>query len=261
MYSVVEQQIKAIKAAQPASDKNAPSILQKAANKALAGGMAGAAAMVVQVSTLMWMRTTMNYQYRYGMSTTQALKAIYADGGGGLRGVLRFYKGFLPALVQGPLSRFGDTAANTGALALLDSYDSTKDLPVGVKTLTASASAAVFRMFLMPVDCLKTTLQVEGANGLPMLASKIKANGIGVLWYGAVASATATFVGHYPWFFTNNLMHEKLPQPKEFMPFIGNEFIQKLCRNAVRLSAANAGCSGACTRAPCNPAPITKALH
>ena len=68
--------------------------------------------MVVQVSTLMWMRTTMNYQYRYGMSTTQALKAIYADGGGGLRGVLRFYKGFLPALVQGPLSRFGDTAAN-----------------------------------------------------------------------------------------------------------------------------------------------------
>jgi hypothetical protein len=26
---------------------------------------------VTQVTTLMWMRTTMNYQYRYGTSTTQ----------------------------------------------------------------------------------------------------------------------------------------------------------------------------------------------
>jgi hypothetical protein len=32
-----------------------------------------------------------------------------------------------------------------------------------------------------------------------MLAKKIKANGIGVLWYGGVATMTATFVGHYPW--------------------------------------------------------------
>ena len=29
-------------------------------------------------------------------------------------GIPRFYRGLLPALVQGPLSRFGDTAANTG---------------------------------------------------------------------------------------------------------------------------------------------------
>ncbi len=198
MYSPIEEQLRSIRAAQ-AAKPSAGEILQKAANRALSGGLAGAGAMVVQVSTLMWMRTTMNYQYRHGTSTLTAIKTLYADGGGGVRGVLRFYKGFLPALVQGPLSRFGDTAANTGALALLDSYDATKNLPIGVKTLTASASAAIFRMFLMPVDCLKTTLQVEGANGLPMLASKIKANGPGVLWYGAVASATATFVGHYPW--------------------------------------------------------------
>jgi len=189
--------------------------------------------MVVQVSTLMWMRTTMNYQYRHGTTTMVALRTLYADGGGGLSGVLRFYKGFLPALVQGPLSRFGDTAANAGALALLDSYESTKGLPVGVKTLTASASAAGFRMFLMPVDCLKTTLQVEGKNGLPMLAKKIKANGPGVLWYGAVATATATFVGHYPWFYTRNTLQESLPPPPEFMPFIGNVFAQKLMRSAV----------------------------
>lgn len=159
LYSPVEQQLKAIKAAQPAKDPM--SVLVNAKNKALAGGMAGAGAMVVQVSTLMWMRTTMNYQYRHGGTTTQALKIIYADGGRGVRGVLRFYKGFVPALFQGPLSRFGDTAANTGALALLDSYDSTKDLPIAAKTLVASVSAALFRVVLMPIDCLKTTMQVH----------------------------------------------------------------------------------------------------
>ena len=163
MYSPIEHQLKTIKAAQAERPKDTMSILKAASDRALSGGLAGAGAMVVQVSTLMWMRTVMNYQYRHGYTTTQAIRILYTDGGGGLSGVLRFYKGFAPALLQGPLSRFGDTAANVGALALLDSYDATKGLPVGVKTLTASASAAAFRMFLMPVDCLKTTLQVHAS--------------------------------------------------------------------------------------------------
>ena len=55
------------------------------------------------------------------------------------------------------MSRFGDTAANTGMLALLEDVDS---IPVGVKTFAASAAAALFRIFLMPVDALKTIMQV-----------------------------------------------------------------------------------------------------
>ena len=43
----------------------------------------------------MWMRTTMNYQYRYGTTTTQAMRKLYAEGG-----VLRFYRGITPALFQ-----------------------------------------------------------------------------------------------------------------------------------------------------------------
>ena len=43
----------------------------------------------------MWMRTTMNYQYRYGTTTTQALRKLYAEGG-----VRRFYRGIAPALFQ-----------------------------------------------------------------------------------------------------------------------------------------------------------------
>lgn len=45
----------------------------------------------------------------------------------------------------------------------------------------------------MPVDALKTTLQVEGAQGLKVLGSKIAAGGPFVLWHGALAASTATY--------------------------------------------------------------------
>ncbi len=63
--------------------------------------------------------------------------------------------------MQGPLSRFGDTAANAGTLSLLESYEATAHLNVGLKTLVASASAAAFRIVLMPVDATKTIMQVS----------------------------------------------------------------------------------------------------
>ena len=46
-------------------------ILNKAGKRALGGGAAGAIAMFTQVGALMWMRTTMNYQYRNGGSTSK----------------------------------------------------------------------------------------------------------------------------------------------------------------------------------------------
>lgn len=56
-------------------------VIQKAARRAGEGGLAGAAAMGINVCSLMWIRTTINYQYRYGTSTSQAFRALYADGG------------------------------------------------------------------------------------------------------------------------------------------------------------------------------------
>ena len=50
---------------------------------------------MIQVTSLMWMRTTMNYQYRYGTTTTQAMRKLYGEGG-----VRRFYRGITPALFQ-----------------------------------------------------------------------------------------------------------------------------------------------------------------
>ena len=101
-------------------------------------------------------------------------------------------------MIQGPLSRFGDTAANTGILTLMDSHESTKALPVGVKTVAASFSAACFRIFLMPVDTVKTTMQVTGK--FSSVVDKVKVTGPFALYNGSLAAASATFVGHYPWY-------------------------------------------------------------
>lgn len=85
------------------------SIFEKAGKRALGGGKAGASAAVVQVCSLMWLRTSMNYQYRYGGNLQSSLKTLWNEGG-----IPRLYQGLPFAIVQGPLSKFGDTAANTG---------------------------------------------------------------------------------------------------------------------------------------------------
>ena len=94
---------------------------------------------------------------------------------------------------QGPFSRFGDTAANSFILALL----ATLTWPVLIKTIAASVASACFRMILTPIDTLKTTQQTNGAKGgLKLLRERVKEKGVGCLWYGALATAAATFVGH-----------------------------------------------------------------
>lgn len=194
--------------------------LKKAGVRALGGGTAGAMAMALQVGSLMWMRTIMNYQYRYGTSFKQAASTLYKEGG-----IRRFYRGIAPALVQGPLSRFGDTASNVGMLALLENYEATAKLPVGLKTIAASAAAASFRIALMPVDTVKTIMQVEGAAGIPKLKAKFAAHGPSVFYHGALAASAATFAGHYPWFATYNYLDARLPVP--------TERLEKLARSAL----------------------------
>ncbi|CBY33619.1 unnamed protein product [Oikopleura dioica] len=193
-------------------------ILEKASKRALGSGGAGASAMVVQVCSLMWMRTIMNYQYRYGMSTAEAARILYKQGG-----IRRFYRGVGPALLQGPLSRFSDTAANAGMLTVMNSHPALVDLPMSVKTIGASAAAASMRVFLMPIDTLKTTMQVEGKNGLKLLRQKV-AKSPTALYHGSMGAMSATFVGHYPWFVTYNTLQEKVPTP--------DGAAKKLVRNA-----------------------------
>ena len=178
-------------------------------------GFRGSLAMVTQVTTLMWLRTIMNNQYRYGHPLIYTTKQLYQEGG-----IKRFYRGYTAALAIGPLSRFGDTAANAFVINNLKDTN----LPTAVKTLTGSGIAATWRIFLMPLDAIKTSLQVDGS--LQLLRNKIKSNGVAVLYYGTTASMLSTFVGHYPWFLTYNLLNSKLPKYEEtYKNLLRNGFI------------------------------------
>jgi|EP00927_Polykrikos_kofoidii_P049313 hypothetical protein len=214
-----------------ASAKTQPTfseVLSKASSKALSGGIAGMGAQAINVFTLMWMRTIMNYQYRYGGTTAEVAKKLYAEGG-----IPRFYRGLAPGLIQAPMSRFGDTAANDGALAALEHTS----LPTFAKTLAASLSAGLFRVVLMPIDAWKTTKQVEGEKGLKQLIEKSKKHP-SALWQGAMGAMAATWVGHYPWFYTNNQLRESL--------FDFNIPYGKYVRNAV-IGFASATVSDTCS--------------
>ena len=60
----------------PSVEEQSP--VQLALRSALGGGISGGIAMFVNVGALMWLRTTINYQYRYGASQ-HARDAMQAD--------------------------------------------------------------------------------------------------------------------------------------------------------------------------------------
>jgi hypothetical protein len=185
-------------------------ILQTSLTKAMKGGVAGSSAMILQVCSLMWLRTTMNYQYRYGTTFLGTIRKLYNQGG-----IPRFYRGLTPALLQGPLSRFGDTAANVGVLAYLDKNENTSNLNIGVKTAIASGIASLWRINLMPLDTIKTMLQVNGKKTFKILKYKYKMGGPSIFYHGSLGAFGATYMGYFPWFYTFNLLNEKLPEYRE----------------------------------------------
>ena len=133
-------------------------------NKAWKSGIAGYREMILQVCSLMWLRTIVNYQYKYGTPMKETILKLYNQGG-----LRRFYSGFLPALIQGPIIKFGDTFANT--IVLETFYKS--NLPIFIKTLAGSLSAALIRILLTPVDTIKTMCQVHGKEAKSIFKNKI----------------------------------------------------------------------------------------
>jgi len=176
-------------------------ILKKSAKT----GTSGASAMVIQVSSLMWLRTTMNYQFKNGGSFPNALKTLYGQGG-----IVRFYRGYLPALMVGPLSRFGDTGMNELSKLAFNRYS--PDAPIFIQTSVASVMAGMWRLTTTPIDTWKTTKQVHGERGIEVLKGKMRTMGPIALYQGAFAASLATVVGHYPWYLTFNYMNEYLPK-------------------------------------------------
>ena len=181
----------------------ASKVLKTAMQKAFKGGVTGSIAGVAQVFSFMWLRTAMNYQYANGGNgTLSTVAALYEEGG-----LPRLYRGVQYALVQNPLSRFGDAAANAAVPALV--LQLVPGIPLPASQAVASATAAGWRILIAPVDALKTALQVDGS--ATALTDRISTVGPGVLWRGSLAAAAATFVGNYPWFLTYNSLDQSLP--------------------------------------------------
>lgn len=117
-------------------------------------------------------------------------------------GIPRLYSGVSFALIQAPLSRFVSTAANDGVGELLRDLD----WGPGREVIIASMVVGIFRMMLMPIDTCKTVLQIEHKVGLSTLLSKVREGKVHLLYSGALANAASSFIGHYPWFYTYNLL-------------------------------------------------------
>eukprot|EP01083_Nonionella_stella_P286870 976392_1 len=80
-------------------------------------------------------------------------------------------------------------------------------------------------------------MQVTGS--FSNVANKIKASGPTVLYHGSLASASATFVGHYPWFFTYNFLSEKIPKQDDQLRELGRRAILGFCSSAVSDTCSN----------------------
>ena len=184
--------------------------------QAINSGLNGFKAMTIQVFSLMWLRTIINYQYKNGGSFTEVLLKLYKEGG-----IRRFYSGIIPALIQGPLCRFGDTFSN----AIVFNYLKNTPIPIFIKTGLASGTAGIIRMILFPVDTIKTMRQVEGKNAIIILQKKIKEKGLLSLYDGALANGVLSIIGHYPWFLVHNYLDS-------YLPMDNNKIILRLMRNA-----------------------------
>ena len=184
--------------------------------QAIKAGLNGYKAMTIQVCSLMWLRTIMNYQYKNGGSFKEVLLKLYKEGG-----IRRFYSGIIPALIQGPLCRFGDTFSNAIILNFLKPYP----IPIFIKTILASGTAGIIRIILTPIDTIKTMRQVEGQNAMTKLTKKVKENGFFSLYDGALANSALSIIGHYPWFLVHNYLDK-------YIPMYNNSIMFMLMRNA-----------------------------
>ena len=184
--------------------------------QALKSGLNGFKAMTIQVFSLMWLRTIMNYQYKNGGTFKEVFLKLYKEGG-----IRRFYSCIIPALIQGPLSRFGDTFSNALILNFLKQYP----IPIFIKTGLASGTAGIIRIILFPVDTIKTMKQVEGNEAIKKLQKRIKERGFLSLYDGALANGVVNIFGHYPWFLVHNYLDK-------YLPMHDSSIILRLMRNA-----------------------------
>ena len=153
-------------------------------------------------------------------------RPLYREGG-----IPRFYKGVWFALAEGPLSRGVGAAANYATMHTLSQTSWAHKLPTVMQTAISSLGVATFRLLYYPLDTAKTTMQVEGSQGLTMLRDRVRRFGIRSLYNGAGFSILSASVRHTLWFSTYNaLVH-----------LVDTHAADRRALDAVEMHAASAG--------------------
>jgi hypothetical protein len=80
---------------------------------------------------------------------------------------------------------------------------------------------------------------VEGKDGLSKLYKKAKLSGPVVFFHGSLAAASATFVGHYPWFFVYNYLSANLPRYNDTLSKLGRSAFIGFCASAISDTCSN----------------------
>lgn len=83
----------------------------------------------------------------------------------------------------------------------------------------------------------QTTMQVTGR--FSAVTDKIKETGPRALYNGALAAASATFVGHYPWFFTYNMLSATIPKQDDQLSELGRRAVIGFCSSAISDTCSN----------------------
>ncbi len=81
--------------------------------------------------------------------------------------------------------------------------------------------------------------QVEGRDGIKKLLNKARISGPSAFFQGSIASASATFVGHYPWFFVYNYLSEHLPRGTDTVSKLSRSALIGFCASAVSDTCSN----------------------
>ena len=151
---------------------------------------------IIQVSSLLWLRTINNYQYKYGTNLSNTFKILYKNGG-----PLRFYRGYIPSLFVASSCKFGDLNAYY--------YSKEANFKEIEKLLFISSVSSIIKLSIVPIDTLDVFLQVEGKPGAKMLYNKINTYGPRVLYYGITPWISNNFIGTFSWFGVHNYLDNK----------------------------------------------------
>ena len=167
--------------------------IYKSSTKAFKTGFAGGA---LQVTSLLWLRTANNYQYKHGTSLSDTIKTLYNQGG-----ILRFYRGYFPSLFLGSSIKFGEINAYY--------YSKQCNFNELERLIFISSVSSLLKFTFVPIDTLDIFLQVEGKKGIETLKNKVNSQGVRVLYYGLTPWITSNFISTFCWYNIHNYLDSK----------------------------------------------------